>query len=176
MVNAALERARRRGPGLHFDVELNPLYLVGESDSLERAITNLLDNAVKWSPPGGTIRVQLEGDRLRIADEGPGIATEDLPHVFDRFFRAESSRNTPGTGLGLSIVAQAAARHGGWVRAGHSAQGGAEFTFRLPGSTTPIETQDSIEARDAIEADPEKRSVNLLGPIGSAGQERPRVA
>ena len=156
VVNAALERARRRGPGLHFDVELNPLYLVGESDSLERAITNLLDNAVKWSPPGGTIRVQLEGDRLRIADEGPGIATEDLPHVFDRFFRAESSRNTPGTGLGLSIVAQAAARHGGWVRAGHSAQGGAEFTFRLPGSTTPIETQDTIEARDAIEADPEK--------------------
>lgn len=144
VVNTALERARRRGPGLQFDVELNPLYLVGESDVLERAITNLLDNAVKWSPPGGTIRVQLEGDRLRIADEGPGIATEDLSHVFDRFFRAESSRNTPGTGLGLSIVAQAAARHGGWVRASHSAQGGAEFTFRLPGSTTPPEGEESV--------------------------------
>ncbi|MBA8793531.1 two-component system sensor histidine kinase MprB [Friedmanniella endophytica] len=141
VVNAALERARRRGPGLHFDVELNPLYLVGEPDTLERAITNLLDNAVKWSPAGGTVRVQLEGDRLRIADEGPGIAEEDLPHVFDRFYRAESSRNTPGTGLGLSIVAQAAARHGGWVRAGRSAQGGAEFTFRVPGSTIPPEDE-----------------------------------
>jgi two-component system sensor histidine kinase MprB len=136
VVNAALERARRRGPGLRFDVELNPFWVIGEADTLERAITNLLDNAVKWSPPGGTIRVQLEGDRLRVADEGPGIAEKDLPYIFDRFYRADSSRNTPGTGLGLSIVAQTVARHGGTVRAGRSAQGGAEFTVRLPGSTT----------------------------------------
>ncbi|SDS79678.1 sensor histidine kinase [Microlunatus soli] len=135
VVNAALERVRRRGPGLKFDVELNPFYLVGEADTLERAVTNLLDNAVKWSPPGGTVRVQLEGDRLRVADEGSGIAEQDLPHIFDRFYRADTSRNTPGTGLGLSIVAQAVARHGGTIRAGRSAQGGAEFTVRLPGST-----------------------------------------
>ena len=69
-------------------------------------MTNLLDNAVKWSPPGGTIRVQLEGDRLRVADQGPGIAEADLPYVFDRFYRSDTARNTPGTGLGLSIVAQ----------------------------------------------------------------------
>jgi two-component system, OmpR family, sensor histidine kinase MprB len=136
VVNSALERVRRRGPGLRFDVELNPFYVIGEADTLERAITNLLDNAVKWSPPGGTVRVQLEGDRLRVADEGPGIAEKDLPYIFDRFYRADSSRNTPGTGLGLSIVAQTVARHGGSVRAGRSAQGGAEFTVRLPGSTT----------------------------------------
>ncbi|WP_370518865.1 ATP-binding protein [Microlunatus sp. Gsoil 973] len=136
VVNSALERVRRRGPGLRFDVELNPFYVVGEAETLERAVTNLLDNAVKWSPPGGTIRVQLEGDRLRVADEGPGIAEKDLPHIFDRFYRADTSRNTPGTGLGLSIVAQTVARHGGTVRAGRSAQGGAEFTVRLPGSTT----------------------------------------
>jgi two-component system sensor histidine kinase MprB len=136
VVNAAIERVRRRGKGLIFDVELNPLYVIGEADTLERAITNLLDNAVKWSPPGGTVRVQLEGDRLRVADQGPGIKDEDLPYVFDRFFRSETSRNTPGTGLGLSIVAQAINRHGGWVKAGHSAQGGAEFTVSLPGSTT----------------------------------------
>jgi len=135
VVNNAVERARRRGKGLIFDVELNPLYVVGEADSLERAVTNLLDNAVKWSPPGGTVRVQLEGDRLRVADQGPGISDEDLPFVFDRFFRSETSRNTPGTGLGLSIAAQAVHRHGGWVKAGHSAQGGAEFTISLPGST-----------------------------------------
>ncbi len=95
-----------------------------------------MDNAVKWSPPGGTVRIQLEGDRLRVADQGPGIAEEDLPYVFDRFYRSDTSRNTPGTGLGLSIVAQAVHRHGGRVVAGRSAQGGAEFTMRLPGSTT----------------------------------------
>jgi len=136
VVNSALERARRRGPGLSFDVELNPFYLIGESDTLERAITNLLDNAVKWSPAGGTVRVQLEGDRLRVADEGPGIAEQDLPYIFDRFYRADSSRNTPGTGLGLSIVKQTVERHGGTITVGRSAQGGAEFTVRLPGATT----------------------------------------
>ncbi|HYP44956.1 MAG TPA: HAMP domain-containing sensor histidine kinase [Propionibacteriaceae bacterium] len=135
VVNTAIERVKRRGKGLIFDVELNPLYLIGEAETLERAVTNLLDNAVKWSPPGGTIRVQLEGDRLRVADQGPGISDADLPYVFDRFFRSETSRNTPGTGLGLSIVKQAINRHGGWVKAGHSAQGGAEFTICLPGAT-----------------------------------------
>jgi two-component system sensor histidine kinase MprB len=136
VVTAALDRVRRRGHGLRFDVELNPFYVVGDSDMLERAVTNLLDNAVKWSPPGGIIRVQLEGDRLRVADQGPGIADADLPHVFDRFYRADTARNTPGTGLGLSIVAQTVTRHGGWVRAGRSAQGGAEFTIQLPGSAS----------------------------------------
>jgi two-component system sensor histidine kinase MprB len=136
VVNAAIDRVRLRAHGLRFDVELNPFYLIGESDTLERAVTNLLDNAVKWSPPGGTIRVHLEGDRLRVADQGPGIAEEDLPYVFDRFYRSDTSRNAPGTGLGLSIVAQAVKMHGGWVKAGRSAQGGAEFTVQLPGSTT----------------------------------------
>jgi two-component system, OmpR family, sensor histidine kinase MprB len=136
VVNAALDRVRRRGFGLNFDVELNPFYVVGDSDMLERAVTNLLDNAVKWSPPGGTVRVQLEGDRLRVADQGPGIDESDLPHVFDRFYRSDAARNTPGTGLGLSIVAQTITQHGGWVKAGPSAQGGAEFTVQLPGASS----------------------------------------
>ena len=135
VVRSAIVRARRRGPGLRFDVELDPLYIMGESDTLERAVTNLLDNAVKFSPPGGTIRVHLEGDVLRISDEGPGIAEEDLPHVFDRFFRSDRARSTPGTGLGLSIVAHTLQAHGGWVRAGRAAEGGAEFTLHLPGSS-----------------------------------------
>ncbi|WP_328701961.1 sensor histidine kinase [Aestuariimicrobium ganziense] len=136
VVRAAIVRARRRGPGLVFDVELNPLFMMGESDTLERAVTNLLDNAVKFSPPGGTIRVQLEGDRLRISDEGPGIAEEDLPHVFDRFYRSDRARNTPGTGLGLSIVAHTINAHGGTVQAGRAAGGGAEFTVHLPVSSS----------------------------------------
>jgi len=144
VVNSALTRARRRGPGLHFDVELEPLFLVGEPDSLERAITNLLDNAVKFSPPGGTVTVRLIGDRVRIADEGPGIAEADLPHVFDRFYRSDQARNTPGSGLGLSIVAQTIKAHGGWVKAGRSEAGGAEFTIRLPGSSIPPEELTEI--------------------------------
>ncbi len=140
VVNNAVTRAKRRGPGLIFDVETEPLYLVGEPDSLERAITNLLDNAVKFSPPGGRIKVRLVGDRLRISDEGPGIAEADLPHVFDRFYRSDKARTTPGSGLGLSIVAQTIKSHGGWVKAGRAASGGAEFTVRLPGSAEPLDS------------------------------------
>ncbi len=136
VINSAIARAKRRGPSLTFDVELNPLFLVGEPDSLERAITNLLDNAVKFSPQGGTVHVLLEGDRLRISDQGPGIPDDELPHVFDRFWRSPSARNTPGSGLGLSIVAQTIKAHGGWVKAGRSAEGGAEFIVRLPGDST----------------------------------------
>lgn len=142
VVESALARVKRRGPGIVWDVELSPLYLVGEADALERAVTNLLDNAVKFSPPGGTVHVHLDGDRLRIADQGPGIAEEDLPHVFERFYRSDKARTTPGSGLGLSIVAQTIQAHGGWVKAGRSAGGGAEFTVRLPGSTTPPEEAD----------------------------------
>ena len=79
-----------------------------------------------------------------MADAGPGIAEADLPHVFDRFYRADTARNTPGTGLGLSIVAQTIAQHGGWVKAGRSAQGGAEFTVHLPGSISPEELNDPV--------------------------------
>ncbi len=146
VVHSAIARAKRRGPSLAFDVELHPLYLIGEPDSLERAITNLLDNAVKFSPPDGTVHVLLEGDRLRISDQGPGIPDDELPHVFDRFWRSPSARNTPGSGLGLSIVAQTIKAHGGWVKAGHSAEGGAEFIVRLPGSATPPEDEIDDEA------------------------------
>jgi two-component system sensor histidine kinase MprB len=147
VVNSSVTRAKRRGPGLAFDVELEPLFLVGEPDSLERAITNLLDNAVKFSPPGGTVTVRLVGDRLRISDQGPGIAEADLPHVFDRFYRSDKARNTPGSGLGLSIVAQTIKSHGGWVKAGRAESGGAEFTIRLPGS--PIPPEDETEITDS---------------------------
>ena len=146
VVHSAIARAKRRGPSLSFDVELNPLYLVGEPDSLERAITNLLDNAVKFSPQDGTVHVLLEGDRLRISDQGPGIPDDELPHVVDRFWRSPSARNTPGSGLGLSIVAQTIKAHGGWVKAGRSAEGGAEFIIRLPGSATPPEDEVDDES------------------------------
>ncbi len=147
VVENALERVRRRGPGLTWDVILEPHFLVGEHDALERAVTNLLDNAVKFSPAGGTIKVHLVGDRLTVSDEGPGIAEEDLPHVFERFYRSEHARTTPGSGLGLSIVAQTIQAHGGWVKAGRAPSGGAQFIVRLPG--TPTATDESEEERAA---------------------------
>lgn len=137
VVTAAVERAKRRGPMLSFDVELEPLFIVGEPDTLERAVTNLLDNAVKFSPENGTIHVRLEGEELRIWDEGPGIAEEDLDKIFDRFYRSNKARNTPGTGLGLSIVAHTINAHGGTVTAGNQPGAGALFTVRLP--ATPPE-------------------------------------
>jgi two-component system sensor histidine kinase MprB len=145
VVVRAVERAKRRGPGLSFDVRLEPLYLVGEPDSLERAVTNLLDNAVKFSPEGGTVRVELAGGRLRVADEGPGIAEEDLPHVFDRFYRSDKARTTPGTGLGLSIVDHTVKAHGGSVVAGRAPEGGAEFVVTLPGQSQPWDDDDTEE-------------------------------
>ncbi|MGI3781741.1 MAG: ATP-binding protein [Janthinobacterium lividum] len=134
-VAAAVERVRRRGGDRTFDVQLDELHLVGDADGLERMATNLLDNAVKWSPPGSTIRVRLQGNRLRVADSGPGIPEADVPYVFDRFFRGETARKTHGTGLGLSIVAKTVEDHGGSVTAGRSGDGGAEFTVQLPGVT-----------------------------------------
>ena len=135
VVRSAVERVRRRGPDRVFDVVLDEFHVIGDADALGRAVTNLLDNAVRWSPPGSTVRVRLEGNRLRVADSGPGIAEADLPYVFDRFFRGTSARRTPGTGLGLSIVAKTVEDHGGSVTAGRSDDGGAELTVQLPGVT-----------------------------------------
>jgi two-component system sensor histidine kinase MprB len=138
VVLRALERARRRAGDVEFVPTLVPWTLVGDATALERAVLNLLDNAAKWSPQGGKVRVQMRPlDQwsivLEVADAGPGIADEDLPHVFDRFYRAATSRTMPGSGLGLAIVRQAAVRHGGAVWAGRAPEGGALLAMRLPG-------------------------------------------
>ena len=132
IVDRAVTRARRRGHTLHFDISLEPFMVMGDADSLERAIMNLVDNAVKFSPEGATVHVKLVKGILTVADEGPGIAPNDLPHVFERFYRSDKARNTPGTGLGLSIVAHTVATHGGRVSAANDPLGGAIFTVRLP--------------------------------------------
>jgi len=129
----ALQRVRRRAPNVTFTVNSSPWNVLGDATSLERAVTNLLDNAAKWSPPGGTVTVTLYDGILQVADEGPGIAEEDVPHIFDRFYRATDARGLPGSGLGLSIVRQAAERHGGFVSVGRSRSGGALLTMGVPG-------------------------------------------
>ena len=138
LVDRTAERVRRRAPGVTFDVDLDPWYVVGEQAGVERAVTNLLDNAAKWSPAGGTVTVRLSDGVLVVDDEGPGIGPEDLPHVFDRFYRSQESRSMPGSGLGLSIVRQVAERHSGTVEAGASPRGGARLTLWLPGSSAPV--------------------------------------
>ncbi|MDQ3154817.1 MAG: HAMP domain-containing histidine kinase [Actinomycetota bacterium] len=138
VVERALGRAARRAPGVHFDVDLTPWVLLGDANALERAVLNLLDNATKWSPTDGTVTVRLTPTEngtavLVVADEGLGIAEQDLPYVFERFYRSTTARTMPGSGLGLAIVAQVAARHGGGVHAGRSPRGGAQLTVELPG-------------------------------------------
>lgn len=143
IVDQAVSRVRLRAPSLTFDVHAEPWWVVGEASSLERAMTNLLDNAAKWSPPGGTVTVRLVGGALTVDDEGPGIAEADRPHVFDRFWRADESRGLPGSGLGLSIVRQVAERHSGWVEADSAPSGGARLAMRLPGTPVPAERVDA---------------------------------
>jgi two-component system sensor histidine kinase MprB len=138
VIDRAIGRVRRRAPGLTFDVELAPWWVVGESAGLERAVTNLLDNAAKWSPEGGTVTVRLVDGVLTVDDEGPGIAEADRPHVFDRFYRSPESRGMNGSGLGLSIVRQVAERHSGSVTVGDSPGRGARLSMWLPGSAAPV--------------------------------------
>ena len=111
--------------------------MVGDAALLERAVTNVLDNAARWSPADGTSRVSLSDGRLDGDRQGPGIADGDLPHVFDRFYRSPEARSTPGSGLGLAIVRQAAERHGGAVAAGRAPGGGALVTFVVPARSRP---------------------------------------
>lgn len=128
----AVRRASRRGR--HPVVtDLQPWHVVGDPAALERAVLNLVDNAIKFSPPGSTVTVRLRGGRLDVADEGPGIPEDERGQVFERFWRSPAARALPGSGLGLAIVADVVAGHGGTVEVGSSAAGGATFTVRLPG-------------------------------------------
>ena len=140
VVDRALTRVRRRASGVTFDSATESWWLTGDAGGLERAVTNLLDNAAKWSPEGGTVTVRLARGVLTVDDEGTGISEEDLPHVFERFWRSRESRAMPGSGLGLAIVAQVVERHAGTVAAGRSPGGGARMTMTMPGGAHPPAT------------------------------------
>jgi two-component system sensor histidine kinase MprB len=129
LVAAAVERARHRAPELRFERRLEPSRFVGARSRLERAVDNVLDNAIKWSPPGGTVEIRLVDGRLTVRDHGPGIAEADLPHVFDRFYRAAAARALPGSGLGLAIVKQTVDDHGGSVTVANADGGGVLVTL-----------------------------------------------
>jgi two-component system, OmpR family, sensor histidine kinase MprB len=132
LVGSAVERARRHAPAMAFTLDAEPSVVVGCRARLARAVGNLLDNAVKWSPPDGTVEVTVAGAEVTVRDHGPGIAQADLPHVFDRFYRAPSARGLPGSGLGLAIVKHVADAHGGTVVAESAPGGGTLLRLTLP--------------------------------------------
>jgi two-component system sensor histidine kinase MprB len=132
VVEESLARARRNAPGLSFEGRLEPVILEGVAGRLERAVNNLLDNAARHSPEGGTVEIDVDSSGVRVRDHGSGIDQEDLPHVFDRFYRGANVRGQQGSGLGLSIVRQVTEQHGGSVSAANAPDGGAVFTMRLP--------------------------------------------
>jgi two-component system sensor histidine kinase MprB len=129
----AIRRTTRNHPETPIEAELQPWTMIGQPASLERAIGNLLDNAAKWSPAGSPVEVKLAEGELTVRDHGPGIAAEDVPHVFERFYRATSARSMPGSGLGLAIVQQVAEAHHGSVAVEDAPGGGALVRLRLDG-------------------------------------------
>ncbi|HEV3322703.1 MAG TPA: HAMP domain-containing sensor histidine kinase [Solirubrobacteraceae bacterium] len=176
----AIERARLHAPGCRLLLDAEPCLVRAAPARLERAIANLLDNACKWNPPteragdpagdpieacaGRTsdpIEVSVRSGVVEVRDHGPGIAAEDLPRVFDRFYRAPGARARPGSGLGLAIVRQMAEAHGGTVHAANDPGGGARLTLELP----------SLQMTDAELAASERHA-----PVASSVvQEVPRL-
>ena len=149
IVHGALERTRRRAPELTFGQQLEPTLVRGDGDRISRAVTNLLDNAAKWSAAGGAVEVTLHDGVVTVRDHGPGFKEEDLPFVFDRFHRAKDARSKPGSGLGLAIVRQAAEAHDGFVEAANAPDGGAilRVGFGPPLELDEIPEESTVSAR-----------------------------
>lgn len=132
LIASEIERCAARHPRSELVAELEPCIVLGHESRIRRAVANVLENAVKWSPPGTPIEVSLDDGVLAVRDQGEGFRVEDLPHVFDRFYRSPAARTVPGAGLGLSIVRKVAAEHGGETQAENAPGGGALVTLRLP--------------------------------------------
>jgi len=141
----AAARAASRAPGPRYELDCQPTLVRGDPDALERAIGNLIDNALKWSPPDGRIRISAVGGTVEVSDNGPGIPADDLPYIFDRFYRSAKARALPGSGLGLAIVRRIADMHDGTVEAIPQRQG-MKFRISVPeiavdppaGERTPV--------------------------------------
>ena len=149
----AVERTRRNRPGIEFKTDLNESLVHGVPRTIERAVANLLDNAAKWSPAGGEVEVGVRDGELTVRDHGPGIAPEDLPYVFDRFYRASLARGLPGSGLGLAIVRQVAEAHGGTVVAERAEGGGTLMRMRLNGVSGTRKTPSGVRPPGGVEND-----------------------
>ena len=147
LVYDAVDRSQRRAPQIEFNVDVEPTLVDGVPDRIGRAITNVIDNARKWSPADGAIDVRLRAGVLSVRDHGPGFDERDLPHVFDRFYRAAHARRLPGSGLGLAIVRQTALAHGGNATALNAPDGGAvvQVSFGPPLKRAAVEAAAGAE-------------------------------
>jgi two-component system, OmpR family, sensor histidine kinase MprB len=139
LVDEAIARASRHAPQVQFSTDLEAIVVEAVPDRLGRAVNNLLDNAAKHSPPGAEVEVVVDAAGLTVRDHGEGIPPDDLPHIFDRFYRGANERGRPGTGLGLAIVRQVAESCGGTVSAQNAETGGAVFHLRLPTAKPGVE-------------------------------------
>jgi two-component system sensor histidine kinase MprB len=170
VVERSLERVRRRRNDIQFDASVTPWQVYGDAAGLSRAVLNLLDNAAKWSPPGGRVKVRLaQADpghaELFVADEGPGIPPQERELVFERFYRSESARALPGSGLGLAIVKHVVVKHGGALRIDASLPGGnppgAAIYVVLPGRPMPAGAdtngEESVDVPSQISVDSQSR-------------------
>jgi signal transduction histidine kinase len=132
-------------PGLRYELDLRPTLVRGDPDALERAIGNLVDNALKWSPPDGRVRISAADGKVEVSDDGPGIPADDLPYIFDRFYRSAQARALPGSGLGLAIVRRIADMHHGTAEAIPLPHG---VKFRISVPETVVESL-SLQPMDA---------------------------
>lgn len=130
VVDRAVERIRRRHQR-EVVVSVDESVVDGRPGAIERAVQNLLENACKFAPDG-PIEIDVRLGAISVRDHGPGLDESDIPHLFDRFYRAVGSRSLPGSGLGLSIVASVASVHGGSVFARNAVDGGAVIGLLLP--------------------------------------------
>jgi len=143
LVAEAVERAERNARDVRFQLTSHPTMVRGVPGRLDRAVRNLLDNAAKWSPRGEVVEVEVGEGTVSVRDHGPGIADDDLPFIFDRFFRSAEARSMPGSGLGLAIVRQVAEGHGGHVTAETAPGGGTRFVFSVP--PLPVPSEDLVD-------------------------------
>jgi two-component system sensor histidine kinase MprB len=143
LVADAVERAERNARDVGFRLTAEPTLVRGVPARLDRAVTNLLDNAAKWSPPGAVVEVDVAGGTVGVRDHGPGITEEDLPFIFDRFYRSAEARSMPGSGLGLAIVRQVAETHGGQVSVERPDGGGTRFVLAVP--ALPVPSEDLVD-------------------------------
>ncbi len=159
LVTDAVDRARLRAPDVTIELDLEPTRVEGRRHQLERAIVNVLDNACKWSPPGGQVDVRLRNGTITVRDHGAGIDPEDLPRVFDSFYRAPAARAMPGSGLGLAIVRRVVDAHGGDVALEPAPGGGTIARIHLPA--------------DGVDDGPYDRTPKPGQIIGSGASPRP---
>ena len=150
LAEGILQRAEARFPRLSFALEADQTTVWGDSEELERALWNLVENAAKWSDSGGHIDVKVLGGEVTVRDHGPGVSEADRPFVFDRFYRSEDARSQPGSGLGLAIVRQIADSHGGRVEVESAPGGGARFRLTLveAADTEDAERPGALAARN----------------------------